>query len=138
MKKKICNKDIFSCTTPPDNNYSTVNSDLIYICSWIPSCAKLFVNHNELWEDLVPPDDDDSTELVEEFFASVAALMSIQLRGMVINSLADFLRFFETHKVRFIVENIVFTCVFLLLNSPASYICYQIINLHTYRNIYIQ
>ncbi|XP_063446016.1 dynein axonemal heavy chain 3-like isoform X5 [Mytilus trossulus] len=66
--------------------------------SWIPNCAKLFVEHNELWEDLVPPDDDDNTELVEEFFACVAGLMSIQLRGMVINSLADFLKFFATHK----------------------------------------
>lgn len=48
----------------------------------------------------MPPDDDDNTELVEEFFACVAGLMSIQLRGMVINSLADFLKFFATHKVR--------------------------------------
>ena len=79
----------------------------LLICfSWIPNCAKLFVDHNELWEHLVPPDDDDSTELVEEFFACVAALMSIQLRGMVINSLSDFLRFFETHKVRFCSEHL--------------------------------
>lgn len=86
---------------------------MFYVCSWIPSCAKLFVNNSELWEDLVPPEDDDSTELVEEFFACVAALMSIQLRGMVINSLADFLKFFENHKVRFIVENIVFIYCFV-------------------------
>ena len=67
--------------------------------SWIPTCAKVFLDKNELWQDLVPPGADDSTELVEEFFACVAALMSIQLRSMVINSLADFLAFFAIHKV---------------------------------------
>lgn len=67
--------------------------------SWIPTCAKVFLEKNELWQDLVPPGADDSTELVEEFFACVAALMSIQLRSMVINSLADFLAFFAIHKV---------------------------------------
>lgn len=65
-------------------------------------CAKVFVDKNTLWQDLVPPSDTDSTQLVEEFFACVAALMSIQLRSMVINSLADFLKFFETHKVLFV------------------------------------
>jgi len=77
----------------------TVNNWLFSIFSWIPTCAKIFVDKNELWQDLVPPNDTDPTILVEEFFASVAALMSIQLRSMVINSLADFLEFFETHKV---------------------------------------
>ena len=47
----------------------------------------------------MPPNDGDSTELVEEFFSCVAALMSIQLRSMVINSLADFLAFFQIHQV---------------------------------------
>lgn len=67
--------------------------------SWIPTCAKVFLDKNELWQHLVPPGADDSTELVEEFFACVAALMSIQLRSMIINSLADFLSFFAIHKV---------------------------------------
>ena len=53
-----------------------------------------------MWEFLVPPNDTDSTELVQEFFSCVAALMAIQLRTMVINSLADFLAFFEIHEVR--------------------------------------
>ncbi|XP_061175178.1 dynein axonemal heavy chain 3-like [Saccostrea echinata] len=66
--------------------------------NWIPTCAKVFLDKNELWQHLVPPGADDSTELVEEFFACVAALMSIQLRSMVINSLADFLSFFAIHK----------------------------------------
>ncbi|XP_077979573.1 dynein axonemal heavy chain 3-like isoform X2 [Glandiceps talaboti] len=66
--------------------------------SWIPSCAQLFVSLKDLWAHLVPQIETDSTHRVQEFFACVASLMSIQLRGMVINSLADFLTFFEIHK----------------------------------------
>lgn len=69
------------------------------VTSWIPTCAKLFIDHQECWQHLVPPNETDSTELVEEFFSCVAALMSIQLRSMVINSLADFLAFFQIHEV---------------------------------------
>ena len=68
--------------------------------SWIPTCAKAFVDQKELWQDLVPQNESDSTQLVQEFFSCVAALMSNQLRGMVINSLQDFLDFFMIHKVR--------------------------------------
>ena len=68
-------------------------------CSWIPTCAKLFWEKREHWEHLVPAEDTDSTELAQEFFACVAAVMSFQLRGMVTNSLADFLEFFQIHKV---------------------------------------
>ncbi|XP_053383461.1 dynein axonemal heavy chain 3-like [Mercenaria mercenaria] len=66
--------------------------------SWIPTCAKVFVDNAEHWQYLVGPNDSDSTELVQEFFSAVAAVMSGQLRGMVINSLHDFLHFFQTHK----------------------------------------
>ncbi|XP_052264555.1 dynein axonemal heavy chain 3-like isoform X1 [Dreissena polymorpha] len=65
--------------------------------SWIPTCAKVFQDYADHWQHLVGPNDSDSTELVQEFFSTVAAIMSGQLRGMVINSLADFLQFFQTH-----------------------------------------
>ncbi|XP_072168572.1 dynein axonemal heavy chain 3-like [Diadema setosum] len=66
--------------------------------SWIPTCAEMFMDKKELWAHLVPSTDTDSTQRVQEFFACVAALMSIQLRSMVINSLADFLDFFKIHE----------------------------------------
>ncbi|ESO89088.1 hypothetical protein LOTGIDRAFT_210054 [Lottia gigantea] len=65
---------------------------------WVPTCAKLFIDMKDTWEYLVPQNEVDSTELVAEFFSCVAALMSIQLRSMVINSLADFLAFFQIHE----------------------------------------
>ena len=81
------------------NQSSVLASPSHAVPSWIPTCAKLFIDQQECWQHLVPPNDGDSTELVEEFFSCVAALMSIQLRSMVINSLADFLAFFQIHQV---------------------------------------
>ncbi|XP_012937339.1 dynein heavy chain 3, axonemal [Aplysia californica] len=66
--------------------------------TWIPTCAKLFVDYKEVWQDLVPPGERDSTDLVQEFFSCVASLMSLQLRSMVINSLSDFLDFFKRYE----------------------------------------
>jgi len=51
-----------------------------------------------LWDHLIPQNDGDSTLLVQSFFCCVASLMSIQLREMVVNSLADFLEFFQIHQ----------------------------------------
>ncbi|XP_070617336.1 dynein axonemal heavy chain 3 isoform X3 [Erythrolamprus reginae] len=65
---------------------------------WIPRCADLFVEQKEKWLHLAPQNDFDSSQQIEEYFASVAILMSLQLREMVINSLEDLLNFFKIHK----------------------------------------
>lgn len=52
-----------------------------------------------MWLHFAPQRDSDSSEKVESYFSSVAALMSLQLREMVINSLEDLLAFFMIHKV---------------------------------------
>ena len=78
-----------------------INFSITQYFSWIPCCAKVFVDNADNWQYLVGPNDTDSTELVQEFFSAVAAVMSGQLRGMVINSLHDFLHFFQTHKVKY-------------------------------------
>ena len=66
--------------------------------NWIPTCAKIFMDKQDFWQSLVPQNDGDSIILAQEFFSCVAALMANQLREMVINSLKDFLAFFEIHK----------------------------------------
>ena len=48
---------------------------------------------------LVPSSESDSTALVQQFFACLAALMSTHLRSLVINSLADFVSFLSLYKV---------------------------------------
>lgn len=67
-------------------------------CRWIPTCANLFIAHKENWMHLVPQNDCDSTQQVKEFFACAASIMSLQLRGAVIESLEDLLSFFTVHK----------------------------------------
>ena len=66
---------------------------------WLPDCAQLFVTNKPAWQYLVPDNDVDSTELVQEFFSSVALLMSMQLRSAVVESLNEFLEFVKIHKV---------------------------------------
>ncbi|KAG9476993.1 hypothetical protein GDO78_002401 [Eleutherodactylus coqui] len=65
---------------------------------WIPHCASLFKSEKDKWIHLVPQNENDSTIQVQEFFACVSSLMSLQLRGMVISSLHDLLAFFTIHK----------------------------------------
>ena len=55
---------------------------------------------------MVPSSESDSTALVQQFFACLAALMSTQLRGLVINSLADFLSFLSLYKVITLVKRL--------------------------------
>ncbi|MGH0135647.1 UNVERIFIED_CONTAM: hypothetical protein FKN15_057952 [Acipenser sinensis] len=65
---------------------------------WIPACVSLFITHKVQWLQLVPQSDHDSVNLIHEFFACAASLMSLQLQGMVINSLQDLLSFFAVHE----------------------------------------
>ena len=69
------------------------------MCRWLPACAALFIERKDLWQHLVPDNDTESTLLVQQYFACVAMLMSLQLRSTVVNSLADFLDFLRIHKV---------------------------------------
>lgn len=65
---------------------------------WLPHCASLFDNFDNLWLPLLRSEQ-GSPELVQEFFNSVAVLMSLQLRSLVIDSLQDLLYFFTIHEV---------------------------------------
>ncbi|XP_038618403.1 dynein heavy chain 3, axonemal [Tachyglossus aculeatus] len=70
----------------------------ILLEKWIPSCVSLFTSQKDQWIHLAPQSDYDSSQNIEDFFASVAIFMSLQLREMVINSLKDFVSFFMIHK----------------------------------------
>ncbi|KAH0631920.1 hypothetical protein JD844_019823 [Phrynosoma platyrhinos] len=70
----------------------------LWFTEWIPTCADLFIEQKHNWLHLAPQNDLDSSQQIEEYFASVAILMSLQLREMVINSLEDILSFFKIHK----------------------------------------
>ncbi len=51
------------------------------------------------WTHLIPVNEGDSATLIQKFFSCVAALMSIQLRSLVLNSLKDFLEFLKMYQV---------------------------------------
>ena len=70
-----------------------------FLYRWIPTCAQLFVSRKEQWIHFAPKSDYDSSRNIEEYFASVASFMSLQLRELVINSLKDLVSFFMIHKV---------------------------------------
>lgn len=69
------------------------------LCRWIPTCAQLFVSQKEQWVHFAPRSDYDSSRNIEEYFASIASFMSLQLRELVIKSLEDLVSFFMIHKV---------------------------------------
>ena len=90
--------------------------------SWIPSCAKIFVDNQEYWQYLVPHKEEDSSTLIEEFFACVAALMSLQLRSLVIKSLDDLLTFFQLHHVSsYIMKLIIFHFYFVSMSQSSVF-----------------
>ncbi|GAB1599971.1 hypothetical protein Ahia01_000274600, partial [Argonauta hians] len=64
---------------------------------WLPKCAQVFLNNKDLWYYLVPQNNQESLNKVQSFFSCVESLMALQLRDIVINSLKDFLTFFEIH-----------------------------------------
>ncbi|XP_048576009.1 dynein axonemal heavy chain 3 isoform X2 [Nematostella vectensis] len=66
--------------------------------TWIPACANLLYSGRSHWSYLVPGNEGESTVLVQQFFSCVSALMSIQLRSMVINSLKDFVDFLNHYQ----------------------------------------
>ncbi|XP_053190892.1 dynein axonemal heavy chain 3 [Scomber japonicus] len=73
----------------------TTRNELVQ--KWLPHCASLFDNFDNLWLPLLHSEQ-GSPELVQEFFNCVAALMSLQLRSLVIDSLQDLLYFFTIHE----------------------------------------
>ncbi|MEQ2235692.1 hypothetical protein ILYODFUR_004863 [Ilyodon furcidens] len=66
--------------------------------TWLPYCASLFVVHENMWLPLLSQNEPATPLLVQEFFHCVAALMSLQLRSLVIESLRDLQQFFMRHE----------------------------------------
>ncbi|XP_041823134.1 dynein heavy chain 3, axonemal [Melanotaenia boesemani] len=61
---------------------------------WLPHCASLFMTYEKLW---LPPIV-NNTEGIQEIFSCAAALMSLHLRSLVIESLQDLLQFFMLYE----------------------------------------
>lgn len=66
---------------------------------WLPRCAALFDTFKDLCLPLIPESEQGSPVGVQELFNCMAALMSLQLRSLVIESLQDLLYYFTIHEV---------------------------------------
>ncbi|KAK2870454.1 hypothetical protein Q8A67_024846 [Cirrhinus molitorella] len=66
--------------------------------TWLPCCASLFVTFKDSWLPLVPKKASIAPVKAQKLFYCVAALMSLQLRSLVVASLQDLLKFFQIHQ----------------------------------------
>ncbi|GAA6232467.1 dynein heavy chain 3, axonemal [Lates japonicus] len=98
-------EDLFSTSLPllpsefeefVQRQCQTTREELIQ--KWLPHCASLFDTFEDLWLPLIPKSEQVAPVAVQEFFDCVAALMSLQLRSLVIESLQDLLYFFTIYE----------------------------------------
>lgn len=95
--KSLCHPDHSWITYCIFTLLTTTEIDVLF--SWVPECAKVLLDSKHHWTHLIPVNEGDSTTLIQKFFSCVAALMSIQLRSLVLNSLKDFLQFLKMYEV---------------------------------------
>lgn len=72
---------------------------LLCLCRWLPHCVSLFEKFADAWLPLVPKKASLAPVKICELLNCVAALMSLQLRSLVIASLHDLLQFLQLHQV---------------------------------------
>ncbi|XP_032391908.1 dynein heavy chain 3, axonemal isoform X1 [Etheostoma spectabile] len=98
-------EDLFSTSLPllpsefeefVQRQCQTTREELIQ--KWLPHCASLFDTLEDLDLPLLPKSEHLAPVSVQEFFSCVAALMSLQLRSLVVESLQDLLYFFTLHE----------------------------------------
>nr|XP_019946415.1 PREDICTED: dynein heavy chain 3, axonemal [Paralichthys olivaceus] len=68
------------------------------IQKWLPICVTQFETSKDLWLSLRPKNKQKAPVCVQEFFNCAAALMSLELRSLVTESLQDLLSFFTRHQ----------------------------------------
>ncbi|XP_066246402.1 dynein axonemal heavy chain 3 [Euwallacea similis] len=62
----------------------------ILVNNWLPECADIFLEHKQDWRKYCPRRWDQSYELVDQFFDCINMLLSLQLRSLVMRSMAHF------------------------------------------------
>ncbi|XP_021267492.1 dynein heavy chain 3, axonemal isoform X1 [Numida meleagris] len=75
-----------------------VEAHNVLLNKWIPTCASILLDEKRKWLHFAPGNDYDSPQQIESYFSSVATLMSLQLRQMVVSSLEDLLALFMIHE----------------------------------------
>ncbi|KAK5855256.1 hypothetical protein PBY51_005374 [Eleginops maclovinus] len=65
---------------------------------WLPECASFIETFEVLWLPLIPDSEDLALVCMRQFFDCVAALMSLQIRSLVQDSLQELLYFFTIYE----------------------------------------
>lgn len=66
---------------------------------WLPLCADILLEHKLAWKQFIPKHPGDTLTNVQRFFGAINALLSKQLRMLVLHSLQHFLKFLERYEV---------------------------------------
>lgn len=66
---------------------------------WLKEVANIFVDYKESWVHLVPRRRSGNFQNLDRFFDSVAALMSRQMRDMIVQTMEYFEAMFEKYQV---------------------------------------
>lgn len=71
------------------------------INEWIPECAEIIKEMRNHWSQMVPKKPEESFQRIEKFFSAIAAIMSMQVRSLVLKSLKHFYYSLLRYKVNF-------------------------------------
>ncbi|CAH3192981.1 unnamed protein product, partial [Porites evermanni] len=66
--------------------------------TWIPKCVKVISDRRDAIEECMPEDEESRVGKMDHFFASVASLMSRNVRSAVYNSVTDLVQFLGMYK----------------------------------------
>ncbi|TSO57256.1 Dynein heavy chain 3, axonemal [Bagarius yarrelli] len=102
----------------------------LWINKWLPQCSSLFYTYKNSWLPLVPQRHDVAPVMAQKFFSCVAALMSLQLRSLVIASLQDLLHFLSLHQKIEEVHSVWSEIASLRVTVPLSLFCLEAVKLH--------
>lgn len=71
----------------------------VLLKEWLPMCADILLKYKETWRKFIPKKQGETLANMERFFGTINALLSKQLRLLVVRSLQHFLGFMEKFKV---------------------------------------
>lgn len=71
----------------------------VLLKEWLPMCADILLKYKQTWRRFIPKKQGEALANMQRFFGSINALLSKQLRLLVVRSLQHFLQFLQKFKV---------------------------------------
>lgn len=70
----------------------------VLLKEWLPRCADILLKYKHTWRKFIPKKQGDALISMERFFGTINALLSKQLRMLVLHSINHFLQFLQNYK----------------------------------------